>query len=527
MAPLTPVRGTATSANDAPVAPRRGRPPKPTEKIREAQATLGLRTTGARQTTLRTILPTITVAEPTAQQNDDALDTNRTEQEGQAEAHRQPEWQITIMEEFRGYRAVIQAMGSELKEAKRDRQAQLGVIQSLQELVKEAGEEGRKGWDEARKGWEEARTAREETRLAREESQKSKEEFARKLEVMQAELGTVKEQFETTLGAVKLQFETALAKITEDLSNLSSRPPSWATVAARGSTAVSSPAVISPNTSQGNSHSVSPFSSVSQEKAAGLLGVEIELGSMQNPPFNVGAISVVKSRLRQAFDAHPVTNAIPVTGISRKGDTATSYRFRVGDEENVKKVKENREWLVSHFEGAKIKEDTEYLVVVDGVDKETICNPTKTMIRPTAHEEIGQENNISISKIRFLGNGNPGRNKCSVILHMPDKREADQLTSRQYMEFGDEMVFTRKFLPMLRNGPQRCYKCQRLGDHKARDCPNQEATCEKCGADGHRAETCESATTKCINCSGSHRASDKRCPAFVSVVQGYRQSLNV
>ncbi len=40
----TPVRGTATSANDAPIAPRRGRPTKPTEKIREAQVNLGLRT---------------------------------------------------------------------------------------------------------------------------------------------------------------------------------------------------------------------------------------------------------------------------------------------------------------------------------------------------------------------------------------------------------------------------------------------------------------------------------------------------
>ena len=502
-----------------------------------------MRTLGGRATTLRTILPAITVAEPSARKDQDAPNTNEETQEEAAEGRQQPEWQTTIMEEFRGYRAVIQAMGGELKEAQRDRQAQISVIQDLQEIVKEAREEGRKGWEEARKGWEEARTAREEvrlareetkqardeTRLAREDSRLAREETQKAKEAAQETAGKM-EVLQTELVAVKEQFEASLAKITEDLNSLSSAPPSWATVAARGSTAVSSPGVISHNTSQGNSQgnsqSVSPFSSVSQEKAAGLLGVEIELGTMQNPSFNVGAISAVKSRLRQAFDAHPATSSIPVTGISRKGDTGTSYRFRVGGEENVKRAKENRDWLASHFEGATIKEDTEYLVVVDGVDKETICNPNKTLIRSTAHEEIGKENNISISKIRFLGNGNPGRNKCSVILHMPDKREADQLTSRQYMEFGDEMVFTRKYMPMLRNGPQRCYKCQRIGDHKARDCPNQEATCEKCGADGHKAETCESATTKCINCSGSHRASDKRCPAFVSVVQGYRHSLN-
>ena len=139
-------------------------------------------------------------------------------------------------------------------------------------------------------------------------------------------------------------------------------------------------------------------------------------------------------RLRQAFDSHPATSIVPITGISRKGKEGTSYRIRVGDEGNVRKVKEHREWIASHFEGAKIKEDTEYLVVVDGVDKETICDESKTKIRPTAHEEIGEENNISISRIRFLAGGNPGGNKCSVIIHMPDKREADHITSKQYME---------------------------------------------------------------------------------------------
>lgn len=239
---------------------------------------------------------------------------------------------------------------------------------------------------------------------------------------------------------------------------------------------------------------------------------------MTDPNFNTRSIAAVKLRLRQAFDAHPETKAIPITGLIKKGEAGTSYRIRVGNEENMKKAKGHREWIMSHFPGAKMKEDNEYLVVVDGVDKETICDETKTTIRNTAHEDIGKENGISISRIRFLASGNPGRNRCSVILHMQDKREADQLTSRQYMEFGDEMVFTRKYEPRV--GPQRCFKCQRFGTHRARDCPNQEVTCEKCGMDGHRAETCTSPTTKCVNCAGNHKASDRTCPAVARIAQG-------
>lgn len=100
MLPTTPVRGRATSANDAPVAPRRGRPPKPTEKIREAQATLGLRAAGARATTQRTILPAIAVASLDDQQNDDRLNMGERAEERAKESHQPTEWQKIIMEDL-------------------------------------------------------------------------------------------------------------------------------------------------------------------------------------------------------------------------------------------------------------------------------------------------------------------------------------------------------------------------------------------------------------------------------------------
>ncbi len=80
-----------------------------------------------------------------------------------------------------------------------------------------------------------------------------------------------------------------------------------------------------------------------KRKAAGLIGIGLELGTIHEPPFNVHSIAALKLRLRQAFDSHPATSSVPITGISRKGKEGTSYRIRVGDEENVKKVKEHRE----------------------------------------------------------------------------------------------------------------------------------------------------------------------------------------
>lgn len=162
--------------------------------------------------------------------------------------------------------------------------------------------------------------------------------------------------------------------------------------------------------------------------------------------------------------------------------------------------------------------------LVDGVDKETICDETKTTIRNTAHEDIGRENGISISKIRFLGRGNPGKNGCSVILHMQDKREADQLTSRQYMEFGDVMVFTRKYAPRI--GPHRCFKCQKFVAHDARNCPEKETTCEKCGEQGHEKEACTTGTPRCANCGGEHMASNRTCPVYAKAAQETRGPLH-
>jgi hypothetical protein len=59
----------------------------------------------------------------------------------------------------------------------------------------------------------------------------------------------------------------------------------------------------------------------------------------------------------------------------------------------------------------------------------------------------------------------------------------------------------------------QCFRCQQFG-HTFHSCTQQQA-CVRCGLD-HRVSECqvERADSKCINCSGNHGASFKRCPAY-------------
>ena len=57
---------------------------------------------------------------------------------------------------------------------------------------------------------------------------------------------------------------------------------------------------------------------------------------------------------------------------------------------------------------------------------------------------------------------------------------------------------------------RRCTKCQLLG-HTKHDCRRRNPRCAKCGKD-HPTQDCQSKSFFCLNCCGSHAASDHRCP---------------
>ena len=62
-----------------------------------------------------------------------------------------------------------------------------------------------------------------------------------------------------------------------------------------------------------------------------------------------------------------------------------------------------------------------------------------------------------------------------------------------------------------------CYNCLKFG-HKASEC-NSSRTCRQCSEpfdESH--ENCEK-PTRCVNCKGSHRSTDKSCPKYREIYQ--------
>lgn len=60
-----------------------------------------------------------------------------------------------------------------------------------------------------------------------------------------------------------------------------------------------------------------------------------------------------------------------------------------------------------------------------------------------------------------------------------------------------------------------CTKCLGYG-HPCNKCPNRQR-CSKCGSE-HSKNICQSTCKKCINCGGSHKPGNRKCPQFTTAV---------
>lgn len=71
------------------------------------------------------------------------------------------------------------------------------------------------------------------------------------------------------------------------------------------------------------------------------------------------------------------------------------------------------------------------------------------------------------------------------------------------------LVRVRPYIP----DPVRCFRCQSFG-HTTHKCRG-DAKCAKCASTLHCTTDCNSLTTNCANCSGTHPVWSRRCPTFL------------
>ena len=96
----------------------------------------------------------------------------------------------------------------------------------------------------------------------------------------------------------------------------------------------------------------------------------------------------------------------------------------------------------------------------------------------------------------------------------------------QHVHFFGERIQTKLYVPR----PFRCFHCQRFG-HGKESCRamkrNEGAVCVNCGMSHVPAEggmdVCVN-QAKCVNCDGSHKASDRECPAYVQEVAVFKKA---
>jgi hypothetical protein len=138
-------------------------------------------------------------------------------------------------------------------------------------------------------------------------------------------------------------------------------------------------------------------------------------------------------------------------------------------------------------------------------------------------ERIGKENEVTISKIKFLGRPKPEKAYGSIVIYLPNEQEAERLIEDTTMNFGDEGAYIRRYIPISLS--ERCYNCQRFTGYRAERCPDKVPTCGHCAQQGHTHDKCTQGSAKCANCEGAHSSNDRECPTYKDTLERLRSSI--
>lgn len=492
MPPSTPVRSTTTSGEDASRALRHGRPAKPTENIRGKQAALAGQATTTRPTTRSALLNSITVEVEGEQPNSDNEQST-------------PEQDENTKGGAAAFMEVIQTFKDKL--------------QNIEDATKEANKEAKEGWAEVKRVREELRLALEETRRAREATAAAE----RKVDTLQNEMQAMKEQFEATV-----------QKMAAEMAALTSRPPSWASVAAGSSQSGSRVSFDLSERSSGASYSPSESLNLSTPRESPTTSLKsafknssgrphdtkarltIDLGELNNEDAEqLDSTAKMRQRLEEGLQSVEELSEVKVTDFKmwNTNSMVKVIRFEVAQEQE-KKVREHSEtWMRSHLRGARLVEAPRHRIKIHWVDKAYATDASTGHMREDAAEIFGRENNVNAHSMRWLSTPRDNAMHASAVVSVDTMEEAERLLSREEITFGRSTVKASQFVPRPR--PIVCYHCAKIG-HAAKKC-NRPPQCTTCGEIGH--SLCQSTQEKCANCAGPHRATDRTCPEYVNEME--------
>ncbi|KNB17801.1 hypothetical protein FOXG_22053 [Fusarium oxysporum f. sp. lycopersici 4287] len=204
-----------------------------------------------------------------------------------------------------------------------------------------------------------------------------------------------------------------------------------------------------------------------------------------------------------------------VTRPDRRGPTG--YRSRCEDKKEGREMemrsgetKQNYTWSEKrHWEqtcqGAKILRERLYPVKINGANRSAVLDSNGNLL-PGVTEALGQENEVTIAKINWLGDKGNGKAYGSMVVYVTES-DARRLLEDKYFHLGGESARTSVFEP--RAGVVQCYNYRGLG-HKAFVC-KETHRCGRCAERGHCHRQCEAAELMCVSCGGRHESFRRAC----------------
>jgi hypothetical protein len=196
-------------------------------------------------------------------------------------------------------------------------------------------------------------------------------------------------------------------------------------------------------------------------------------------------------------------------------DTKSADRIKVicRDEKEMSLVKEAAEKTT--VRGVRVLRDQLYPVKVDGANRTAVLDAEGNIL-PGAMEVLGEENNVTISKLHWLSDKANGKMYGSMVVYVTKANDARRLLEERYFHLAGESASTNVY--ERRQGPAQCYKCWHTG-HKAFAC-QKEQVCGRCAQRGHQHRECQVAEPSCTRCGGPHEAFSRNCRARTAQVDG-------